>query len=127
MSEKEFGLVPSWSKERKVKYSTHNARLVSTDEKSGKPVPIYMKPTWREAFAGRHCLVPMDLFIEPIYTGEFAGNMVKFIPKGEEVILDKRIKTQGYGRQFIKAIPSCREVKDLKELGDFFQRSAPNP
>jgi putative SOS response-associated peptidase YedK len=86
LSEKQFGLIPSWSKEGKVKFSTHNARLVSTDEKTGKQVPIYTKPTWREPFSRRHCLVPMEHFVEAIYSGEFAGNMVKFIPTGEEII-----------------------------------------
>lgn len=86
LSEKEFGLIPSWSKDRKVKFATHNARLMSEDKKTGTPVPIYAKPTWRDPFSRRHCLVPMDYFIEPIYSGEFAGNMVKFVPQNEEVI-----------------------------------------
>jgi putative SOS response-associated peptidase YedK len=86
LSEKVFGLIPSWSKERKIKFATHNARLVSEDKNTGKPAPIYTKPTWREPFSRRHCLVPMEYFVEPIYSGEFAGNMVKFSPGGEEVI-----------------------------------------
>jgi putative SOS response-associated peptidase YedK len=86
LSEKEFGLVPAWSKERKIKFATHNARLLSVDKKTGKQAPIYTKPTWREPFSKRHCLVPMDYFVEPIYSGEYAGNMVKFIPKDEEII-----------------------------------------
>lgn len=63
-----FSLIPSWSKERKPKFATHNARLETIKE----------KPAWRNLFAKKHCLVPMTTFIEPIYTGEYAGNMVKF-------------------------------------------------
>lgn len=63
-----YSLVPSWSKEAKVKFATHNARLESIDE----------KPTWKTVFSERHCLVPLTDFIEPIYEGEYAGNMVAF-------------------------------------------------
>lgn len=64
----QFSLIPSWSKERKPKFATHNARIES----------VLDKPTWRTAFQKRHCLVPMTHFIEPIYTGEYAGHMVRF-------------------------------------------------
>lgn len=63
-----FALLPSWSKEPKVKFATHNARIETVLE----------KPTWRKPFEKNHCLVPIDSFIEPIYEGEYAGNMVKF-------------------------------------------------
>jgi putative SOS response-associated peptidase YedK len=63
-----FSMVPRWSKEAKVKFATHNARLETIDE----------KPTWKTVFVERHCLVPMSEFIEPIYDGEFAGHMVAF-------------------------------------------------
>lgn len=63
-----FSLLPKWSKEPKVKFATHNARIESVLE----------KPTWRRPFEGNHCLVPMDAFIEPIYEGDLSGNMVKF-------------------------------------------------
>ena len=76
-----FSLIPSWSKDRKPKFATHNARLHSTDEKTGKDVPIYQKPTWREPFVKRHCLVPIKEFIEPSYRGELAGNMLRFFQR----------------------------------------------
>lgn len=63
-----FSLIPVWSKERKPKFATHNARLES----------IAVKPTWKRPFLHNHCVVPMTSFVEPIYTGEFAGNMVSF-------------------------------------------------
>jgi putative SOS response-associated peptidase YedK len=71
LSAMKFSLVPSWSKEPKVKFATHNARLESIDE----------KPTWKKVFSERHCLIPLTDFIEPIYEGELAGNMVAFHAK----------------------------------------------
>lgn len=64
-----FSLVPPWSKERKPKFATHNTRIETVLE----------KPTWKKPFAHNHCLVPVTEFIEPIYNGEFAGNMIKFV------------------------------------------------
>ena len=63
-----FSLLPRWSKEPKVKFATHNARLES----------IVEKPTWRDSFKKRHCIIPMTSFIEPIYEGSEAGHMVSF-------------------------------------------------
>jgi putative SOS response-associated peptidase YedK len=72
-----FGLTPSWSKEAKVKFATHNARLES----------ILEKPTWRGPLKAHRCLVPITEFIEPIYTGEYAGNMVKFSNVGPGLLV----------------------------------------
>ncbi len=63
-----FSLLPRWAKESKIKFATHNARLES----------IIEKPTWRDSFKKRHCIVPMTSFIEPIYEGGEAGHMVSF-------------------------------------------------
>ena len=49
-----WGLVPSWSKESKSKYSTINARIESVSE----------KPTYRTPFKRRRCLIPADGFYE---------------------------------------------------------------
>ena len=49
-----WGLVPSWSKEPKTEYSTINARAETVDE----------KPTFRNAFKSRRCLIASDGFIE---------------------------------------------------------------
>jgi len=68
LSAMNFSLVPRWSKVRRPKFATHNARIES----------IASKPTWREAFQKRHCLVPLTHFVEPIYEGELSGFMVAF-------------------------------------------------
>jgi len=70
-----FALLPSWSKEPKVKFATHNARLETIDE----------KPTWRTVFVKRHCLIPLTDFIEPIYEGDYAGHMVAFAEKNGSI------------------------------------------
>ncbi|MDH4466419.1 MAG: SOS response-associated peptidase family protein [Bacteriovoracaceae bacterium] len=73
-----FSLIPNWSKTRKVKFATHNARLFSDPDANNKIIPIYEKPTWCTPFSKRHCLVPLTTFIEPIYVNQYAGNMVNF-------------------------------------------------
>lgn len=83
----QFSLLPAWSKERKVKFATHNARLFSFDEKKNQDIPIFEKPTWRSAFKSRHCLIPMTHFIEPIYSGSLAGHMVSFSDKSETLLV----------------------------------------
>ena len=50
----QWGLIPSWSKEPKTKYSTINARIESVAE----------KPTYRTPFKRRRCLIPADGFYE---------------------------------------------------------------
>lgn len=63
-----FSLVPSWSKEPKVKFATHNARVETVTE----------KPTWKTPFVKHHCIVPMTGFYESAYEGPLAGNIIKF-------------------------------------------------
>jgi putative SOS response-associated peptidase YedK len=49
-----WGLIPTWAKEIKIGFSTINARAEEVDT----------KPAFREAFAQRRCLVPLDSFYE---------------------------------------------------------------
>ena len=58
-----WGLIPSWSKESKSKYSTINARIESVAE----------KPTYRTPFKRQRCLIPADGFYE---WKQVAGNKV---------------------------------------------------
>lgn len=71
-----FSLIPSWSKERRPKFATHNARLETLSE----------KPTWKRPLMKNHCLVPMTEFIEPIYEGAHAGHMVGFSENQNRVL-----------------------------------------
>jgi putative SOS response-associated peptidase YedK len=63
-----FSMVPSWSKEPKVKFATHNARIESVEE----------KPTWKSVFLNQHCVVMMTGFFESVYTGPLAGHVIQF-------------------------------------------------
>lgn len=71
--EMSFSLIPHWSKEKKVKFATHNARLYGEDQS-----PIYTKPTWKIPFSKNPCLIPMDSFLEAVHTGSHAGNLIAF-------------------------------------------------
>lgn len=63
-----FSLVPSWAKEADLRFATHNARLDTVEEKAA----------WKVPFIRHHCIIPLNEFIEAVYSGEFAGNMVGF-------------------------------------------------
>ena len=58
-----WGLIPSWSKEPKTKYSTINARIESVAE----------KPTYRTPFKRQRCLIPADGYYE---WKQVAGNKI---------------------------------------------------
>lgn len=68
LSPMSFSLIPSWSKEPKVKFATHNARIETVLE----------KPTWKDPFATKHCIVPLTSFFESAYEGPEAGHIIKF-------------------------------------------------
>lgn len=107
-----FGLIPSWSKEPKVKFATHNARLTTFDERAGREIPIFEKPTWRGAFRSRHCVVPVSRFIEPIYTGERAGHMVAFLPEEAEFLWAAGIWEKWFSAQTGEVIESFAILTD---------------
>lgn len=71
-----FSLIPQWSKERRPKFATHNARLETLTE----------KPTWKRPLLKNHALVPLSEFIEPIYEGAHAGHMVGFSGTNDQVL-----------------------------------------
>lgn len=72
-----FTLLPSWSLDKRQKFSTFNARIEALAE----------KPTWRRPFESQRCLIPMSSFIEPIYVHEYAGNMVNFERKDHQPLV----------------------------------------
>ncbi len=71
-----FSMIPSWSKEKKLKFATHNARLEGIED----------KPTWKKPFLTRHCVVPISFFVEPSYKGPLAGNMLQFEDSGHGLL-----------------------------------------
>lgn len=71
-----FSLIPSWSKDPKVKFATHNARIETVTE----------KPTWRKPFYSQHCLVPMTGFYESAYEGPLAGNIIEFSKPDQKLL-----------------------------------------
>ncbi len=96
ITEMRFSLLPHWSKEPKVKFATHNARLETIDE----------KPTWKTVFLNNHCLVPLTDFIEPIYSGEFAGNMVAFSKSSGDVMYAAGVFDEWVNKETGEIIPS---------------------
>lgn len=66
-----YSIIPSWSKTRKPKFATYNARIEE----------VLNKPFWREPFKSHHCLVPMSFFIESVHTGRFAGHNIGIFAK----------------------------------------------
>lgn len=73
LTEMRFHLTPAWSKEPKVKWATYNARLEDVETKA----------SFKRAFKEKHCVVPINGFVEPIYKGEHAGFMVEFSRKDD--------------------------------------------
>lgn len=67
----QFSLLPSWSRERKLKFATYNARMESVDSKA----------TWKVPFQRRRCLVPLNGFAEASRHGEHAGYMLRLVAK----------------------------------------------
>lgn len=71
-----YSLVPSWSKDRKPKFATYNARIEE----------VLNKPSWREPFKSKHCLVPMKYFIESAHFGDFAGFNIDISAKDQHLL-----------------------------------------
>jgi putative SOS response-associated peptidase YedK len=107
-----LSLLPSWSKEPKVKFATHNARLETIDEKA----------TWRGPFKKNHCLVPISRFVEPIYVREYAGNMVSFSEFKHELLTAAGIYDTWVNKETGEVIDSFSIITSdppnfIKEIG----------
>ena len=74
LKEMNYSLIPKWSKVRRPKFATYNARIETLTE----------KPTWKSALREKHCVVPIDAFYESCYEGSHAGSIVKFSSKGDQ-------------------------------------------
>jgi putative SOS response-associated peptidase YedK len=107
-----FSLVPAWSREPKVKFATHNARLESIGE----------KPTWKGPLKSQHCLVPMSGFFESAYTGPLAGHIIQFkSPEGKTLFaagLWDRWQSQDQSQNFFSfSIITTTPTKFIEEYG----------
>ncbi len=71
-----YSLVPYWSKERKPKFASYNARVEG----------IESKPTWRGPFCRRRCVVPISHFTESSYSGPLRGHILDFQNAGSSVL-----------------------------------------
>lgn len=80
-------------------YPTFNARLLSWDERKNRAVPFFEKPTWKKPLNDHRCLVPMSGFIEPIYSGDYAGQMVQFKPVSGETLFAAGLYDDGVDKE----------------------------
>ena len=107
--EANFSLLPSWSKERKPKFATYNARIETVIE----------KPTWKESFEKHHCIIPISGFREPVYEGTMAGNVVQF-SKGDEILLAAGLYNEWLDKNTGEVVPSFTIV--TKEPYPFIEK-----
>jgi len=64
-----------------------NTRLDDWDERQNRVTYAYERPTWRESFLQRRCVVPVSEFLEPIYRGDYAGQMMGFFSPSSPLLL----------------------------------------
>jgi putative SOS response-associated peptidase YedK len=74
---------------------TANTRLDDWDERKNRVSYVYERPTWKEAFLKRRCVVPMSEFLEPIYMGDYAGQMMAFYDGEFPLLLAAGIYQEG--------------------------------
>lgn len=108
--EASFSLIPSWSKERRPKFATYNARIETVLE----------KPTWKESFISNHCIVPITAFREPVYEGPYSGNIVQFYRK-DEILLAAGIYNEWVNKETGEVVPSFAIV--TKEPYPFIEKA----
>lgn len=84
LSEMRFGLIPSWSKDPKAAFSTHNARIDGI--KNDKYTMIYESSIWKTPIKKTRCVVPMTAFRETSYWGKYEGHWVIFRPKDKGLL-----------------------------------------
>lgn len=76
LREMSYSLVPAWSPEPRVKFTSYNTRIDT----------VVDKPTWKEPFRKYHIIVPMTEFTESSYWGKPAGNIISFFQKDKELL-----------------------------------------
>jgi putative SOS response-associated peptidase YedK len=72
----QYGLIPSFEKNEKPKMVFHNARVETIDE----------KPSFKEAFVKRRCVIPIESFFEFVDQGQPRKTLLQFSrPKAERL------------------------------------------
>ena len=104
-----FSLIPAWSKTKKVKFATHNARIET----------LLNKPTWKIPLETKRAVVAMSGFIEPIYENDLAGNMVKFSHQKDDCFFVAALYDQWIDKLSGEVIESFAII--TKEPGDFIK------
>lgn len=116
----EFSLIPSWwnpetttkkTKNNRPLFATHNARLETIDE----------KPTFKDSFIHRHCIVPiLDFYESSLFGDKFAGHRIKISGKSTLLAagcystwLDKSTGELVYSFTIITSLPN----KQIFEAG----------
>ncbi|MDG0816264.1 SOS response-associated peptidase [Bdellovibrio svalbardensis] len=84
-----YSLIPSWSKERKPKFATYNARIEE----------VLAKPSWKDPFKTRHCLVPIKEFYESAYKGRFAGHKISIFNAHQALLTAAGIYDEWYDQK----------------------------
>lgn len=107
-----YSLIPSWSKTRKPKFATYNARIEE----------VLVKPSWKEPFASRHCLVPVVKFYESSSSGEFEGHRIGITSKKRELMTAAGIWDQWFDqekRQWVRsfAILTTEPTEQIIQAG----------
>ncbi|QDK38252.1 SOS response-associated peptidase [Bdellovibrio sp. NC01] len=107
-----FSLIPSWSTERKPKFATYNARIEE----------VLTKPSWKEPFATRHCIVVMDQFFEFAAMGLFEGHKIGISAKDTTSLFAAGIWDQWFDKQtghFVRsfAILTTEPTPQILEAG----------
>jgi putative SOS response-associated peptidase YedK len=72
----QYGMIPYWSNEPKLKFQTHNARIET----------LISKPTWKKAISSQHCIVPINEFREAVRVGPHANHVISFSSANSEVM-----------------------------------------
>lgn len=107
-----FSLVPSWSKVRKPKFTTYNARIEE----------VLSKPTWREPFKRNHCLVPIKYFVESVYDGPYAGHNISIEDSKHDLMTAAGIWDTWFDHETGEVIDSfailtCEPPKEIFDAG----------
>lgn len=97
-----YSLVPSWSPEPRVKFTSYNTRIDT----------VLDKPTWKEPFRKHHVIVPMTEFIESSYWGKPAGHIISFFEKDKKMLYAAGIYNPWHDRKTGEVIDTYSILTD---------------